>query len=354
MRKINGQPVDAITDISDTAGGEALKWDASTGRMVWELQDGTDYMPAWYGGRGVFAGGARTGDGTSVTMEYITIASTGNTTDFGDLTVGRNGSPGSLSNGSRGVFSGGEVVAQTNTIDYITISSTGNATDFGDLTVARSHSLPCSDGTRGCLATGRTVASPMTVTNVIDYITISATGNATDFGDVITSRRGGAGLSNGTRGIFGGGMINSSEDGTNAIEYITISTTGNGTDFGDLSIVMSCMEASSIVDTTRGLFVFGYNHNSTGGSAGFFNNIEYITMATTGNAVDFGDLDAAMSGCNSSGTSNGTRGIIAGGYNTSWGLVDVINYVTIQSTGNSQDFGDLSTATWTAGATSGD
>ena len=352
MRKINGQPVDAITDISDTSGGEVLKWDASTSKMVWELQDGESYVPIWYGGRGVFAGGARTGVGSSNVIEYITIDTTGNATDFGDLTAGRNGSPSGVSNGSRGVFNGGEIDnTNQNTIDYITISSTGNATDFGDLTVARSHTLPCSDGTRGCLATGRTVSSPMTVTNVIDYITISATGNATDFGDVITSRRGGAGLSNGTRGIFGGGMINSDEDGTNSIEYITISTTGNGTDFGDLSKVITCMEASSIADTTRGLFVFGYNHNAP---AGFFDNIEYITMATTGNAVDFGDLDAAMSGCNSTGTSNGTRGIIAGGYSTGWALIDVINYVTIQSTGNSQDFGDLSTATWTAGATSGD
>jgi hypothetical protein len=77
-------------------------------------------------------------------------------------------------------------------------------------------------------------------------------------------------------------------------------------------------------------------------------------MATTGNSVDFGDLHSSMSGCNAAGTSNGTRGIIAGGYNTSWGLIDTIHYVTIQSLGNSQDFGNLSTATWTAGATSGD
>jgi hypothetical protein len=39
---------------------------------------------------------------------------------------------GACSNGSRGIFAG---TGATNIIDYITISTTGNAADFGDLSV---------------------------------------------------------------------------------------------------------------------------------------------------------------------------------------------------------------------------
>jgi len=65
-------------------------------------------------------------------MEYVTIASTGNATDFGDLSLARY-FPGTTSNSTRGVFMGGYYSGgDTNTMDYITIASTGNATDYGD------------------------------------------------------------------------------------------------------------------------------------------------------------------------------------------------------------------------------
>ena len=71
-------------------------------------------------------------------MEYITIASTGNSTDFGDLTSARQ--QGSAASGSTyGVFAGGNDGSFTNVMDYVTISSTGNATDFGDLVNARGY-----------------------------------------------------------------------------------------------------------------------------------------------------------------------------------------------------------------------
>ncbi len=72
-------------------------------------------------------------------------------------------------------------------------------------------------------------------------------------------------------------------------------------------------------------------------TAAAVNNIDYINIQSTGNALDFGDLAInAVFGhmmCASS-----TRGIIAGG-----SLTNIIQYITISSTGNSQDFGDLAT-----------
>ena len=70
-------------------------------------------------------------------------------------------------------------------------------------------------------------------TNVIDYITIATTGNATDFGDTTGNTERNACCSNGERGVSGGGNYGSSK--INLIQYVTIATTGNATDFGDLT-----------------------------------------------------------------------------------------------------------------------
>ena len=69
-------------------------------------------------------------------MEFITIASTGNTTDYGDLFYAA-GNVGGTSNGTRGIFGGGAGASYINIIQYVTITHTGNAADFGDLTFTR-------------------------------------------------------------------------------------------------------------------------------------------------------------------------------------------------------------------------
>ena len=113
-------------------------------------------------------------------MEYITIASTGNGTDFGDLSVNRwyMGNH-AIANTTRGVWTGGYNSSSysQNVMDYITIASTGNATDFGNLTVAGWRTETAHSIVRGLIFGGNNR------TNTIDYITIASTGNATDFGD---------------------------------------------------------------------------------------------------------------------------------------------------------------------------
>ena len=97
--------------------------------------------------RGIFAGG-----NASDVIEYITIQSAGNGTNFG--TFGR--SPlytgAACDDLTRGVMGGGD--NSDDRLEYITIASTGNATDFGDLTVARDGTSAVSDSTRGCWAGG--------------------------------------------------------------------------------------------------------------------------------------------------------------------------------------------------------
>ena len=67
--------------------------------------------------------------------------------------------------------------------------------------------------------------------------------------------------------------------------------------------------------------------------------IESITIATKGNAVDFGNLLAATGYAN--GVSSKTRGVIGGGEVPS--AQNVLQFVTISTAGNTTDFGDLST-----------
>ena len=89
---------------------------------------------------------------------------------------------------TRALLGGGGTPSKSNVIDYVTIDSTGNATDFGDLTVSASARFCVTNNTRAVWGGGYT-GSP-TQTNVLDYVTIATTGNAADFGDIASGARG--------------------------------------------------------------------------------------------------------------------------------------------------------------------
>ena len=78
-------------------------------------------------------------------MDYVTIATTGNAVDFGDLSQTR--APTAASSPTRGLFLGG--VPGQNVVDYIEIPTTGNAIDFGNLTTATSDGTGISNGHGG-------------------------------------------------------------------------------------------------------------------------------------------------------------------------------------------------------------
>ena len=178
--------------------------------------------------RGVFAAGYNSSNATTNTLDYITIASAGNATDFGDTTASAQGTSGSQSS-TRGIINIGYISDASNKIDYITIASTGNASSFGDLTQGRWFGGACSSSVRALCAGGQGGAPSYTIHNIIDYITIASTGNATDFGDLLSANLYTTGTSSSTRGVFGG------SNNSNVIQYVTIASTGNATDFGDLT-----------------------------------------------------------------------------------------------------------------------
>ena len=233
--------------------------------------------------------------------------------------------------GDRGLRFGGydTGVDHSNVIDYWDITSAGNATDFGDLTQKRSYITSCSNASRAISMGGQSV-SPLTGgSDIIDYVTISTTGNATDFGDMLSARNRAACESNGTRAIHGGGESGGTD--VNTIEYVTIATTGNSTDFGDLTVARERLSAAS--NGSRIVF--------NGGSASSkYNTMDYVTGDTTGNATDFGDLLTVLTNHGATGTGTGDRAIVFGG-NPSSGYHNVIQYFAVSTTGNSADFGDL-------------
>ena len=96
--------------------------------------------------RGCFAGGYS--GSYQNTIDYVTIQTPSNASDFGDLTQARVTTQGGAGDATRGCYGGGDTGGGSgaqNTIDYITFATTGNATDFGNLTVSRSRANGASD-----------------------------------------------------------------------------------------------------------------------------------------------------------------------------------------------------------------
>ena len=353
----------SATEPSSPKNG-AIWWDSANSKVYVyangefkEITLNTDYPSAysannpWSGSRAIFGGGD-TGSKDN-TIQYSAIQTTGNTVDFGDLTVARDWVT-CGSNNSRGLFLGGLPTSSFDVIDYITIGTTGNATDFGDLIFGVYSHSSCSDGTKAFTWGGTRSGVSPTYHNTIMQTVIATTGNATDFGDMTVNSNYNSSCSDATRAVCAVGQTNNSGY-ENKMEYITTANAGNATDFGDISTQRGQMGSTN--DATRGIFVGGWGGNSnTGGDGGStagsrYNRIEYITIQTAGNVTDFGDANNLLvrAAC----CADTTRALISGGYDGS-GLINVIDYITVQTTGNATDYGDLLAATYEHGAMSGD
>ena len=212
----------------------AIRFNTDTSQMeIWDGNQWTGILATspeqqTGGTRGLYAGG----QGNSDTIDFVNINTTGNATDFGNMSSA-NKNPAGLASPTRGLIAhGGDPF--TNVIDYVTIATTGNAQDFGDTTNAAEGYLACASNIRGIIAGGYVAPANR---NVIQYVTIATTGNAVDFGDIGSNRvtaQSGAGTSNNLRGVTMGGFNNPNQFST-TMEYVDIATTGNSFDFGYLS-----------------------------------------------------------------------------------------------------------------------
>ncbi len=313
-------------------------------------------------GRGLFGGGygASSPYPNLATMDYVQIATTGQGYDFGDLTTSGSCS-GGVASSTRGLWWGGRRpgggTSNIHTaIQYVTISSTGNSFFFGDLSYRPTAGTGASNNTRGIFAGGYNGISPYfgpkgagTGWTNIDYATIASLGNSSSFGDLTVGRHIQGSVSSPTRGVFAGGR-SISAPGTptsiNVIDYIEIVTTGNAVDFGDLIAAdTDAFKGNAGNSSTRGIFCSG----SGTGPGGQDNELTYITLASKGDAIDFGNSIDTTAGTGGSGTSNQTRGV----YRPSSGNTDTALETTLIATlGNSTAFGDLNTGRRVYGALS--
>ena len=219
-------------------------------------------------------------------MQYITIASEGRSVSFGDATT--NTSPNSSTrvceaNSTRFLNMGDYL--WTNVIDYVQIHTIGNATDFGDLSQKRAQGTGFSSPIRAMYCGGYRQTSPGGNHHVsdIDVVKFASLGNATHFGDLIKERKtGGGGTSNSVRGVVGGGTLPATDDGVSFIEFITLASEGNGTEFGNLTA--NTAYAGAVGSQTRAVFSGGSRNDAAS------NIIDFIEIATGGNAQDFGDI----------------------------------------------------------------
>tara|TARA_R100001079_G_scaffold38943_1_gene19700 strand:+ start:168 stop:1226 length:1059 start_codon:yes stop_codon:yes gene_type:complete len=331
-----------INNITDRAGSSGpiiagVSTVTSTSHMVMPI--GSTEMRGGRG-RGVFTGGSA--PSATDTMSFITIATTGNATDFGNLSIA-NYSLGSAADSTRGVIAGGYSDSATSSkIEYTTISSSGGSNDFGDLAVGFQYGGGCNSPTLavfgGAWADTVTNVGGDKNSNVLQFVTIQTTGDSSEFGDLTQRRQTDQALSNETRGCFIGGAYYSaypSYTGTNVIDFVTFSSLGDAQDFGDL--IRGDWGSGAAANNTRGIIAGGQ-----GGSSPFprTNTIQFITIATTGNAEDFGDLLAAN--VYTTALSSSTRVAIGGGGNPA--RTNLIDFITITTTGNATQFGDLTIA----------
>ena len=215
-----------------------------------------------------------------------------------------------------------------------TISYGGVLTPFRnpDLNNTLGRTSATSDSTRAVFAGGYNQLTAPLFNSVgsLQYITISTKGNTANFGNQFFGRYSMGAAASPTRALyFGGGLGHPSITNLNIIDFVTIATLGDAQDYGDLTeqarLVASC------ANSTRGLRAAGLTPTRV-------NTIDYVTMASTGDAINFGDLSYANNfplACSSS-----TRGLFAGGY-TNPASVNNIEKVEIATIANATDFGDL-------------
>ena len=228
-------------------------------------------------------------------------------------------SPVQHTGGALGVYMGGS--GTTDRIDEVQISTTGDAVDFGNITTSRNSN---GDGgmasrVRGFFANGQ---SP--IAGRIEFITFSSRGDTTVFGTMASSiTNGESSASDSTRGLMFGGYAAPAT--INVIQYITMASSGNGVDFGDL---IEAGSSSAFGSPTRAIAVAGSSTNT----------MSYVTISTLGNSADFGD--STVTGTHRAWGSNAIRGVNFGGEDSGGSKKDIIEYATIATLGNALDFGD--------------
>ena len=299
-------------------------WDGN----FWKQVDNTTRR-----GRAVVGGGS--GNGYRADMQFFNISTQGNAINFGDLSNGARFALAAASDGIRGIFYAGQEGPSSprNFIDEITMASEGDSVDFGDASNSGRCFGGCGSSTRGIFgginagSTCDTIQFATKGSTISSFITLGSGGNKNAmFSSPVRmiSRQGE------NTGALLGGQVMSNQ----SIDTAIIASGGTTTLFGTMT--RNTRQVRGTSNNVRGIFFGGYSTYSPYAAEKL---IDYITIASEGNATDFGDLITvrAQQGC----AANSTRAVAAGGGGDPVGTLNSIEFVNINTTGNGQDFGDL-------------
>ena len=283
-------------------------------------------------GRGIVGGGNPSPNFTD-TIQFFNISSLGNAISFGNLSNGARFALGGGSDGIRGIFYAGQDGPSTprNFIDQITMASEGDSIDFGDASSAGRCMGGCGSSTRGIFGginagnTADTIQYATKGSTISSFVTFAVSGgnkNAMFSSPVKLVNRSGQGQ------ISLEGELSSIQTMDTGI----IASGGNTVQFGGLMNTVE-QQKRGTCNNTRGIFCGGYKAYSPYPNV---NVIDFINIQSEGNAENFGDLTEARNQLSC--MTNATRATLAGGGFPGFKTID---FLTIASTGNGQDFGDL-------------
>ena len=283
-------------------------------------------------GRGIVGGGNPSPNFTD-TIQFFNISSLGNAISFGNLSNGARFALGGGSDGIRGIFYAGQDGPSTprNFIDQITMASEGDSVDFGDASSAGRCMGGCGSSTRGIFGginagnTADTIQYATKGSTISSFVTFAVSGgnkNAMFSSPVKLVNRSGQGQ------VSLGGELSSIQTMDTGI----IASGGNTVQFGGLMNTVE-QQKRGTCNNTRGIFCGGYKGYSPYPNV---NVIDFINIQSEGNAENFGDLTEARNQLSC--MTNATRATLAGGGFPGFKTID---FLTIASTGNGQDFGDL-------------
>ena len=224
-------------------------------------------------------------------------------------------------NGSRGFQIGGYypgvVLKYVQTFNF---STGGEATFFGTPAMSNPYE------TAGFGSKTRAMnATDGSYTQQIDYYTVATQSNGIDFGNLSGTYGYGSALSSQTRGLIAAGYAHPSPAANlNTIDYVEIATVGNAVDFGDNTRIGN--SRAGLSDGIRGVWA------GNGGSPDPSSTVDLNIISSKGNAVDYGDTSYKY---NSAGASNSVRGILTN--------LDGLESYQLASGGNSVEFGERPT-----------
>ena len=270
-------------------------------------------------------GTAYFGGGDSPTLltnvSKVNFRSLGNAIHFGDLTVARTNAGGGA-NEIRGIWAGGEEPGATDELDYLAMCSGGNGTDFGNLACNHRYLAGASSSTRSLFGAGSTPSS----SNVIQYVEIMTTGNAIDFGDMMGNGSINSGSWQTPVNAF---FVDAALSPEQEIQVVKIASKGNTVSWGNRGLQSGDQSGDAgrgTSNSTRGLF-FGPGQTTS---------ISCADLTSQGISYDFGEMTEAKYGVGAS--ASPIRALVYGGWTPT--KVNTIEYVTFATMGDGVDFGD--------------